>query len=231
MNRNEVIDNLKIVGEEEVSIYEDSITGDINNISSLTVEGGIACKKGLRVGFQENLVGGLMIYDGENFYGFSDKFGMCLLSNHQNNIYLQLPEKIFLEKKTLVATNSSNQSSEEQNSIKNQTNKKVLNMDIEVKDIGYFYTIIPVLYEKNNIELLFNLDIIYDEQTSLNEIYIVFINESNKMLEFQFDEKIRERFYYSKDYRMKINKKEICELKIKKINKNYILSSQNFYYK
>jgi hypothetical protein len=222
MNRNEVIDNLKIVGEEEVSIYEDSITGDINNISSLTVEGGIACKKGFRVGFQENLVGGLMIYDGENFYGFSDKFGMCLLSNHQNNIFLQLPEKIFLEKKTLTATNSTNQI---------QNSKKKLNMDIEVKDIGYFYTIIPELYEKNNIELLFNLDIIYDEQTSLNEIYIVFINESNKTFEFEFDEKIKDKFYYSKDYRMKINKKEICEIKIKKINKNYILSSQNFYYK
>jgi hypothetical protein len=48
-------------------------------------------------------------------------------------------------------------------------------MDIEVKDICYFYTTIPKLYEKSIFELIFDIKILYDEQTFISEIYIVFI--------------------------------------------------------
>jgi hypothetical protein len=61
-----------------------------NNIfkSALTVEGGGVIKKGLKIGYQENMVSGLLIYDNENFFGYSDKYGLTPLSKH--NDYTQL---------------------------------------------------------------------------------------------------------------------------------------------
>ncbi len=221
MNRNEIINNLKIISEEEVSAFEDKISDDIHYMSALSCEGGGSFKKGVRIGLQENLVGGVIIYDGENFLGFSEKYGMCLLSNHHNNIYLQLPESIFItEKKNKIKPVNLNEQD------KNSNLEKKLNMDIEVKDLSYFYTTIPKIYENSTFNLTFDIKILYDEQTFISEVYIVFINPSNKKIELELNQN---NLYFSENFRKEINENEICELKIRRINKLYSLVNQVFY--
>ncbi len=227
MNRKEIINNLKIISEEEVSAFEDKISDEIHYMSALSCEGGGSFKKGVRIGLQENLVGGVIIYDGENFLGFSEKYGMCLLSNHHNNIYLQLPESIFTEKKNKIKPIANpNEVDKKNDNNQNNLNEKKLNMDIEVKDLNYFYTIIPKIYESSNIQLTFDVKILYDEQTFISEIYIVFINSTNKKIKIDLNQQY---LYFTSDFRHDINENEICEVKIRRINKQYIIVNQIFY--
>ncbi len=242
MNRNEIINNLKIISEEEVSAYQDKFSDDVNYMAALNVEGGGAFKKGVKIGLQENLVGGIIIYDGENFIGFSEKYGICLLSNHHNNINLQLPESIFIEKKQVQTErkikpvqqndfdfDSSKNKNELTKPLENelvQNLEKKLNMDIEVKDLGYFYTTIPKIYENTKFELIFDIKILYDEQAFLSEIYIVFINPTDKKIKIEFNQK---NLYFTENFRKIIYEKEICEIKVRRINKFYILVNQIFY--
>jgi hypothetical protein len=224
MNRNEIINNLKIISEEDVSAYEDKFNNEINYMAALNCEGGASFKKGVKIGLQENLVGGIIIYDGENFLGFSEKYGMCLLSKHHNNLYLQLPDSIFAENKIIKPL----QNNELSNNSENNLNVKVkkLNMDIEVKDICYFYTTIPKLYEKSIFELIFDIKILYDEQTFISEIYIVFINPTNKKVKIDFSQN---NLYFNENFRKEINENEICEIHVRRINKLYNIINQTFY--
>ncbi len=222
MNRNEIINNLKIISEEDVSAYEDKFNNEINYMAALNCEGGASFKKGVKIGLQENLVGGIIIYDGENFLGFSEKYGMCLLSKHHNNLYLQLPDSIFADNNKIKPI----QNSEISNNLQNNFYEKKLNMDIEVKDISYFYTIIPKLYEKSNFELIFDIKILYDEQTFISEVYIVFINPSSKKIKIDFSQN---NLYFNENFRKELNENEICEIHVRRINKLYSLVNQTFY--
>jgi hypothetical protein len=81
MNQKDIIlKSLKITSDREVSIIN-TPNEDYYN-SSFVSEGGGIFKKGLAVGFQDKMTPGLIIYDDENFYGYSEKFGLSLLSNH-----------------------------------------------------------------------------------------------------------------------------------------------------
>jgi hypothetical protein len=44
------------------------------------------------------MVPGLIIYDNENFYGFSEKYGLSLLSPHSEYSELLIPNNIFENK-------------------------------------------------------------------------------------------------------------------------------------
>jgi len=88
--------NIKIINEKEVSIINNDDEDYI--FAALTVEGGGVFKKGIAVGMQEKMVPGLIIYDSENFFGFSEKYGLSLISTHPEYIELSIPDSIFENK-------------------------------------------------------------------------------------------------------------------------------------
>ena len=71
-------ENIKILNTKDVSIINNNDEDYI--FSALTVEGGGVFKKGLAIGMQEKMIPGLLLYDDENFYGFSEKHGLSMLS-------------------------------------------------------------------------------------------------------------------------------------------------------
>ncbi len=165
MNRNEIINNLKIISEEKVSAYHDK---------------------------------------------FSKKYDMCLLSHHLNNLNLKIPDNFFVETNRIKPNQNNNTS-------------KYFNIDIEVKDISYFYTTIPSSYEKSSFHLIFDIKILYDEQTSISEIMIVFINNANKKIKIEFNEN---NLYFYENFGKELNENEICKIRVRRITKNYILVRQ-----
>jgi hypothetical protein len=64
--------NIKILNDREVSVIENKDEDYI--FSALTVNVGIAVKKGIAIGYHSIMIFGLLIYDDENFYGFSEKY-------------------------------------------------------------------------------------------------------------------------------------------------------------
>ena len=154
--------NIKILNEKEVSIIsnpdEDYLYG------ALTVEGGGVFKKGLAIGMQEKMISGLLIYDDENFYGFSEKYGLSLLSPHPEYNELSIPNNIFENKdsrNTLqpVQKNTENfQNLKETDKIEN----KNLNIDLQIKDSNNFYIVIPDDYSNSKFILTFDITYIYD---------------------------------------------------------------------
>ena len=92
------------------------------NDDALLIKGGGIIKKGIVLGMREEMTSGLLVYDGENFYGFSEKFGISLLSPHTEFIPLLIPE-----------------------------NKKKLTIDIDIKECNNFSVQIPESYEKKDI--------------------------------------------------------------------------------
>lgn len=96
MYKDLTLKNVKIMSEKEVSVINNNDENEDDYIyGSLTVEGGGAFKKGISIGMQEKMVSGLLIYDKENFYGFSEKYGLSLLSHTHEYIELTIPENIF----------------------------------------------------------------------------------------------------------------------------------------
>ena len=92
---------LTITNTKEVStIYHEDSSDYIHG--SLTCEGGAAFHKGVSIGMQEKMNSGLLLYDEENFYGFSDKYGLILLSNNCEYRELEIDE---IKNSTLLPSN------------------------------------------------------------------------------------------------------------------------------
>lgn len=86
--------HLRVTGDQQVTEII-AADGTIYSNAPLKCKGGAYVEKGLRIGNQEKVVNGMLFYDGENFYGHSEKFGTCLLSNHTLSSELSLPLSIF----------------------------------------------------------------------------------------------------------------------------------------
>ncbi len=71
-NKNLDITYLKVTSEAPVSEYKHN-DGTIYKNGSIRTNGGIYVEKGIKVGNQEQVCNGMMYYDGENFYGYSEK--------------------------------------------------------------------------------------------------------------------------------------------------------------
>jgi len=179
LNQKDLItQNIKILSSKNVSVIPDNDGDDDYIFGPLTCEGGGVFKKGVAIGIQEKMVSGLLIYDNENFYGFSEKYGLCLLSNHPEYIELSLPENYFAEENNKIQPVGANDFKDLKESIKN----KNLNIDILIKDASNFFIMIPNLYEKTKFQLTFDINFIYDMNTIISQISLVFINESGKMI-------------------------------------------------
>ena len=223
--RDITVQNIKILNDKEVSIINNNDDEDYI-FSALTVEGGGVFKKGLSIGMQEKMIPGLMIYDQENFYGFSEKYGLLLLSTHPDYNQLDIPESIFEIKNTLqpVQKNSSEHFQNLKDTDKGEN--KNLNIDIEIKDINNFFIIIPQDYNLTKFLLTFDINYIFDLNSIISNLSLVFINESNKSTYFNIT---NDNCYYENNFTNNIEKKSITKIYLEVINSNYfIISKKNF---
>ena len=240
MNKKDIIcGNLKILSSKEVSSIQnndnDNDTEDDYLFGALTVEGGCAFKKGISIGMQEKMVSGLIIYDNENFYGFSEKYGLSLMSSHTEYIELSLPDNFFQnnEKNKLQPSmpNLNNSVLVDLKDTEKNTDKS-LNIDIQIKDINNFYIIIPDNYSTSKFTLTFDISFIYDLNSIISNISLAFINNSNK---FAFVKIINNavntanNIFYDTNFSNEITLNSIYKINLDVINENnFILSSRNY---
>lgn len=200
-NKNENLNTLKILNNKEV--YEIKNDEYKMNFGSFTCFGGGAFHHGLSLGMQERMVPGLLIYDNENFYGYSEKHGLILLSENKEFKELEMPrfDSSF------------------------QNKKKELNIDLNLGDIQNFYIKIPNEIERYNIDLVFNLNFNYDDESIINKVNIFFINDTQKNIQFIF----KNKNIYKKGDDYKNNQASITQFQIIFLNKNYSLCNINQY--
>ena len=194
----------------KLNITNNSEVKEINNdddsyiYSSLTCNGGLAVHKGLSIGMQDKMVSGLMIYDNENFYGYSDKYGLVLLSNNSEYRELEIPD-----------INSNRLSA---NDILKENEKKKLNINLILKDNNNYF--LKINKYVSDIELIFDIQFIIDDETMLSNYSLVVLNESEINININF---IGNNLYFSDNIVNNINKKEFIKYNINFINNDYIL--------
>lgn len=193
---------------------------------ALTVEGGAVIKKGLKIGYQEGMVSGLLIYDNENFYGYSDKYGLILLSKHNDYIELEI-EKSFFEKndgQRLAPIQTSN--GKNISSFDNNDSFRIipLKLDIDIKDLAKFYMTIPGLYTTKNFALNIEFELSINSECLISDIVIVIINESNKDVNYKFNN--RNCFYSNgNNNSFVINRNSVNKFQIEIVDKKFYLIS------
>jgi hypothetical protein len=220
--RDEILKTCKIVQSDDVQAYQD-FNQEVFYTAPLNVLGGAAFQKGVRIGAQENLVPGIMIYDGENFLGFSEKFGLCLLNHHANNIHLDLPSHLF-QKKTMIQSSESNDHRSVVSNDETQMISKLLNIRLEIKDISCFYIKIPEIYSTSNMNVTFRIELFFMTDFFISEIQLYFVNESNRPITFEFHESFSFRF--QKDFDFHILPNQIKEIRMKRLYAQCICVSQ-----
>jgi hypothetical protein len=224
-----VAHNIKILNEKEVSLIQHSDEDYI--FAALTVEGGGVFKKGLAIGIQEKMVPGLIIYDNENFFGFSEKYGLCLLSGHPEYNLLEIPENTFLKKEERnIIQPSQTEHSNNMNLFKDteKDDNKYLNIDIQIKESNNFYITIPKIHSNNKFTLTFNITYIYDIGSIISNVKLVFINQSEKNVFFNIT---NNETYYDKDFSNEIEAKSVNKINLEIINEDCFIINKNIYYK
>ena len=200
-SKNENVNTLKIINQREV--YQIKDEDEKINFGSLTCFGGGAFHQGLSVGMQDKMVPGLLVYDNENFYGFSEKHGLSLLSENKEFKELEMPRF--------------------DSSLENK--QKELNIDLTLIDIQNFYIRIPNEIERFNIDLHFNLNFNYNDESIINKINIYFINDTQKNVKFI----LKNKNMYKKGDDFKINQASITHFQNTYLNKNYSVCLINQY--
>lgn len=229
--RDYIFHSLKITGNKDVSIVNDS-NNDKNYIfSALTCEGGGVFKKGIALGIQEKMIPGLIFYDDENFYGYSDKYGISLLSQHTEYIEINLPQSIFEKEHTKNKLQPTNKNDSEHFHNLVETTKienKNLNIDIEIKDINNFYIKISNDYSETKFIITFDITCIYNLDSIISKVSLVFINESSKPVFFKIN---NPNSYFEQNFENEIFKNSITKLNIEVINEDYFMFSKKIFTK
>ena len=187
--------SLILNGKKEVFsiINDDELT---YNSSTLTCLGGGSFHKGLSIGMQDKMVPGLLIYDDENFFGFSQKNGLILLSHNIDFKELEMP--LFNP------------------SIKDI--QKILNIDLTFRDSPYFFISIPSDIITLNISLNLKINFIHDDESIINNINFFIINNLNKDVKIDF---INKNLFISGS-KIKSNSNSIIKFNVTFINSSYI---------
>ncbi len=229
MNQKDIIlKTLKITNDKDVSVINNQEDDYI--YSSLTCEGGGVFKKGLSIGFQDKMVSGLLIYDDENFYGYSEKFGLTLLSNHHEYEELNIPIEVYqMDNQSVnrLQPTLQNESEHFKNSV--ETDKpeiKNLNIDIEIKDTNNFYIIIPKEYSDNKMIITFDINYIYNLDSIISKLSLVIINESLKSVFFKI---INTNCYFDNNFNNEITKNSIHKINLEIITPNHFIISKKHY--
>lgn len=219
--------NIKILNNKEVSIINHEDEDYI--FSALTVEGGGVFKKGIAIGLQDKMVPGLMIYDEENFYGFSEKYGLSLLSTHPEYNNLTIPQTFFENKGDRNILQPISKSSENFQNLKDtEIENKILNIDLQIKDINNFYIIIPKEYSLNKFILTFDINYIYDLNTIISNLSLVLINDSEKSAFFKIS---NDNIYYENNFNKELLKNSINKINLEIINNDYFIVTKNSFTK
>ncbi len=220
-SRNPILQSLKITSSEEVQVIDNPMHDKIHVMAPLQVEGGASFGKGIKIGVQENLVGGMMVYDGENFLGFSEKFGLTLLSQHHQSTFLEIPPSIFQKKilPTPPTQTGDDRKFQELDGIKK------MNMALEIKDISTFYMKIPEIYGMATFHLFFQIEFFFEENHFVSEIRLYMINESKKEISFDFMEKKNVTLHFQKGFQKKLHGFEIREIKIHRVSPQHLFIS------
>ena len=199
--KNENVNTLKIINNK--GVYQVKNEDDKINFGSLTCFGGGAFHQGLSIGMQDKMVSGLLLYDNENFYGFSEKHGLTLMSENKDFKELEMPRF--------------------DSSLENK--QKELNIDLTLVDTQNFYIKIPNEIERFNIDLIFNLNFKYDDESVINKININFINDTQKNGKFI----LKNKNMYKKGDDFKNNQASITHFESTHLNKNYSVCSIHQY--
>ena len=219
-----IINTLRITSSKEVSIL--NIDDENYYNSSFVSEGGGIFKKGIAVGFQDKMTPGLIVYDDENFYGFSEKFGLSLLSNHHEYEQLLIPVSAFQLDNRIQPTSQNTSEHFKNMEGTDKENIKNLNIDIEIKDASNFYIIIPKEYSDNKMNIIFDITYIYNLDTIISNLSLVIINESTKSVFFKIT---NNNCYYENNFDNEITKKSINKIYLEIINPNYFLLTKKYF--
>lgn len=242
------ITNLKITGTTPVSEYLSN--KDVYKNGALQVRGGAYIEKVLKIGNQDQLCNGMLFYDGENFFGHSEKLGTCLLSNHSLSSELSLPLSIFenivskpknQKKYTITAAqnNLTKTSSQETITIGNDEEEKEeqliknIVVDITMKDISRFYIIIPQMYQNTNFHLNLVITFLFDnpeEPSFINHASLHIMNQTNKPLSISCGNDSR-YVYYESGFNKNIKEHTIGQYILERMNPNFLLLKSSFYHK
>ena len=191
-SQNNVFHSLTLESKKEVHTIKNN--NSLYNNGTLTCQGGGTFHKGLSIGMQDNMVNGLLIYDDDNFFGYSEKNGLILLSLNTDFKELELPEfNEKLEKK-----------------------EKTLNIDLSFRDIMNYYINIPNSILKFNIELILNIKFMYDDESLINQINFYIINKNNKNIKINI---INNNAFLNENAKIKLDENNNCILKL---NVSYI---------
>lgn len=156
MNKDLVVNNLKINNNNDLT----------NDMASIISNGSLLIKKGIKIGFQSNPINGMIVFDNDNFLGYSNKFGWDIINNHNFFLEIILPDEFKLnpDKNIIV-----------------QDDKNIFNLDLNIEDSKYFY----LKFDNNTlkIKLLININLVNNYN---NIIKIIFINESQNDIDFSF---------------------------------------------
>jgi hypothetical protein len=235
------VNYLKVVSTQPVSEF---IKNDnIYKNGSLQVRGGAYIEKGLKIGNQDQVCNGMLFYDGENFFGHSEKLGTCLLSNHTISSELPLPLSIFdnipqksnQKKYTITAAqnNLTKSSSQEMIGKEEESNElltKNIIVDITMKDIKNFYIVIPQIYQNTNFHLNLNVTYQFDESSYINDASLHILNQTNKSLSISCGNDSR-YVYYDENYKNEVKEKSVGLYELKRITPQFLLLKSSFYKK
>lgn len=202
--KNENVHTLKILNDKNVyQVKNSDNTEEKKTFGSLTCFGGGAFHRGLSIGMQEKMIPGLLIYDDENFYGFSEKNGLTLLSRNIDFKELELPRF--------------------DSSLMNK--EKELNIDLTLVDIENFYINVPNEIERYNIGLTFNVSFHYDDESVIHKINICVINNTQKNVKFV----LKNKNMFLKGDKYDENNSSIIQFQTTFMNKNQCMCLINKY--
>ena len=179
--------------KEVFSIIND---GENYNHGTLTCLGGGSFHKGVSIGMQDRMVNGLLIFDDENFFGYSQKNGLILLSINYDYKELEMPNM------------DSNLEKQE----------KILNIDLTFRDIINYYINLPNTIDKYNISLVFNIKFIYDDESLVNKINFHIINDNKKDIKYNI---LNNNIYYSST-KFKKNNNSIIKFQLNYIDSQHM---------
>ena len=219
-------ENIKILNTKDVSIINNNDEDYI--FSALTVEGGGVFKKGLAIGMQEKMIPGLLLYDDENFYGFSEKHGLSMLSVHHEYNELEIPDSIFetkTDRNILHPTIKGDTFQHAKETEKNES--KQIHIDLQIKDTSYFYLILPEKYSFQKSILTFDITCIYDINSIVSHVSLYIINQSAKNANIHIT---NPNCYYDISFQNEIEKKSIVQIYIDIIPPDYYMIRKNVFF-
>jgi len=229
-HKDTIAPNIKVINKRDATIINNDDEDSV--FAPFTVEGGAYLKKGVILGMQEKMISGLLLYDNENFYGFSDKHGLSLLSPHTEYNELEIPQSVFLSEQPNIlqpkSTTSQNNDFFQNETDLNIINNKNLNIDLQIKDTYNFYITIPESYTQSKFALTFDITYIYDLNSIISKLTLVFINKSSKNAFFKIK---NDNCYYISDFDNEIKKDSINKIILEIVNEDCFLINKLKFHK